>query len=104
MSMMTSAVSATLRFQFGEWDRAGNVDALAVWFDAGERLDLLHGLEAAHGQLLVEERVVLLPLDFLRRELAQHARRDAGDEGARRDARFRLDERERRDHRVLADF
>src|SRR3954454_9911065 len=102
--MMRSAVSAISFLQLRERDGAGNVDPLAVRLGTGERLDLLHGLLATLGQLLIERDVVALPAQLLFRKLAQHARGDSSDERARRGARLGLLERKRGTDGVFADF
>src|SRR5439155_4854067 len=96
--------SAMLPLQLGKRYGTGDVDAPAAGLDAREGLDLFHGRGAADGELLVERHVVPLPADLLLGELAQHARRNAGGEQARGNARLGLDESERGDHRVLADL
>src|SRR2546425_11358477 len=100
----TEMSSAMLPFRLGKRHGTGNVEAPPARVDVRECLDFLHGCGATHGELLVESHVVPLPVDLLLGELAQHARRDAGGERARRNARLGLDESERGHDRVLADL
>src|SRR5690349_16450991 len=72
--MMRSARSAMLALQRRKGNHAGNIEARAAGLRPRQGLDPLHGGRAAHGELLVEQHVFVLPADFVRRELAQHAR------------------------------